>query len=148
MFFPHILNNLWFRRMITTTPQTCNMIYHQFLILLNIYTMRFLLMIVPDLGFVWECSANHVPKNFEFYFCLKWSFLYIFKSFWCDDVKNNFFKIIIKLYFDVFLSEKHMNRHCYHNPKHALSWVFPLKHKYNFFDTFINLQCYIKIQLS
>jgi hypothetical protein len=29
--------------------------------------MQFLLMIVPDLGSVWERGANRVPKNFEFF---------------------------------------------------------------------------------
>lgn len=27
-------------------------------------------------------------------------------------------------------------------------WIFPLKHKYDFFDTFINLQRFIELQFS
>jgi hypothetical protein len=39
-------------------------------------------------------------------FLLEIKFLYIFKSFWCADIKNNFLKIK-KKYFDAFLNKKY-----------------------------------------
>jgi hypothetical protein len=52
-------------------------------------------------------------------FCFKFYSLNIFRSFWCADVKNNFFKIK-KYYFNVFWNEKHFEKQ-------------PLSHSQNFF---------------
>jgi hypothetical protein len=47
---------------------------------------------------VWECGANRVLKNFDFFF-LKWNFFYVFKLFWYADVKNDFKKNFILIHF-------------------------------------------------
>jgi len=52
-----------------------------------------------DLALVWKRDANCIPWNFKK--------IYVFRSFWCADVKNNFLK---KNYFDAFLNEKHFEK--------------------------------------
>jgi hypothetical protein len=43
---------------------------------------------------VWEYSTNRIPLNFNL-FLLKNIFFYVFKSFWCADLENNFFNIFL-----------------------------------------------------
>jgi hypothetical protein len=46
-------------------------------------------------------------KFFNFFICFKLIFLFVFISFLCADIKNNFFK---KIYFDVFSSKKYFKK--------------------------------------
>jgi hypothetical protein len=48
-----------------------------------------------------------IYKKIKFKFILFKINFYVFKSFWCADVKNNFLKIKKKYYFDIFPSKKH-----------------------------------------
>jgi hypothetical protein len=45
---------------------------------------------------------------------------YVFRLFWCADIKNNL-KKIKKIYFNIFLNKNTLNRHCYHNSKEKLN---------------------------
>jgi len=60
------------------------------------------------LGYVWKRGTNRILKNFDFFIFLNRFDVLI--------SKNNFLKIK-KLYFDVFLSEKHFKSSPYHNLK-------------------------------
>jgi hypothetical protein len=98
---------------------------------------------------VWEREANRVPLIFDF-FCLKWIFFYIFRSFWCADIKNNFFKIK-KLHFNAFLSTNHFEppplpQSQTHLPPIRFQSVSELV-SYHKFVSSINLKSLMKIDL-
>jgi hypothetical protein len=80
-------------------------------------------------GFVFR---TRVEKNFKIWFSLEFICFYVFRLFWCIDIKNSFFKIK-KNYFDALPSKKHFEKQPLHNHKypqiiyiyvHTLRWFF------------------------
>jgi hypothetical protein len=78
-------------------------------------------MIPLDLTFR-ACLVHGVSLKFKF-FCIKWICFYVFKSFWCAHIKNNFRKIK-KIILMLFEAKNTLNRHRYHNPKHIFNFFF------------------------
>jgi len=51
-------------------------------------------------------------------FILKKNFIFIFKSFWCVDIKNNSWKIKKKYYFNTFSNKIHFKNKYHHILRH------------------------------
>ena len=94
--------------------QSFNFFPLNFILLYNVFCKL-------DLWFAWDCVYTEVLIK-KWCFCL--NFFFVFRSFWCANVKKIFFKIKKNIILMHFRMKKHLKNNHYHTHKHPLIFWF------------------------